>query len=82
MNVGLNQYHTLIFIKLLADPLHFVARQPIIIIIIDSKPIATIYKQKFPSEISKSLFEHLPGLVFSLFKLAYLMPSGIIYLKL
>jgi len=52
--------------KRVVDPVHFIARQPIIIIIIASKPIATINKQKFQSEISKFLFERLPGLVLSL----------------
>jgi len=32
---------------------HLVARQPIIIVIVASKPMATIYKQKIPSKISK-----------------------------
>jgi len=51
--------------------------KPIIIIIIVSKPIATIYKQKFPLEISKSLFERLLGLVLSLFELSDLLPRGL-----
>jgi len=40
--------------------------------------MATLYKQKFLSEISKSLFELHPGMVLSLFKLAYLLLRGLI----
>jgi len=39
-----------------------ISRQPIIIIVIALKPMATIYKQIFSPWISKSPFEHIPWL--------------------
>jgi len=48
---SLNVYTMIYYYRVLADLVHFIARQPIIIFIIASKPMATIFKQNFPSEI-------------------------------